>query len=192
MRLLLASKSPRRAQLLQYLGIEPVLVHQDIAENFPDTLPLEEVPAYLAEQKAAAALHYLSQEGDVLLASDTIVLMEGEIFHKPTDFADGQRILQRLQGKTHAVITGVCMQSKDKKHICSDTTLVTFAPMTGAEIDYYLHKYRPYDKAGAYAVQEWIGAAKIQRMEGSYATVMGLPTQLVYAALREIWGWNLL
>lgn len=184
-RLLLASKSPRRLQLLGQLGYEIHPVHQDIEENYPDDLPLEEVPTYLARLKAGAVTEHLREANEVVLASDTIVLMHNEIYHKPKDFADGVRILRALQGRAHRVVTGVCLKNIEKEICLSDTALVHFAPMSDAEIEYYLHTYKPYDKAGAYAIQEWIGLAKITKMEGSYATIMGLPTHLVYEALKE-------
>jgi septum formation protein len=180
MRILLASKSPRRKQLLEQLGYQIELVHQDIEENFPENLPIPQVPVYLAELKARAVKQALQNDDDIIIASDTIVAMNGEIYHKPTDFADGQRILRALQGKTHQVITGVFFLTTEIYSQLTDVAHVTFAPMSDAEIDFYLHKYKPYDKAGAYAIQEWVGLAKIQKIEGSYATVMGLPTHLVY------------
>jgi septum formation protein len=180
MRILLASKSPRRKQLLEQLGYEIELVHQDIEEIYPENLPIAQVPVYLAELKARAVRQALQNDADIIIASDTIVAMNGEIYHKPTDFADGQRILRALQGKTHQVITGVFFLTTEIYSPLTDTAHVTFAPMTDAEIDFYLQKYKPYDKAGAYAIQEWVGLAKIQKIEGSYATVMGLPTHLVY------------
>jgi septum formation protein len=183
-RILLASKSPRRLQLLQQLGFAVELVHQDIAEDFPADLDPREVPAFLARLKSSACVEHLRTDSDILLASDTIVLMDGEIFHKPTDFEDGKRILNRLQGRMHEVVTGVCLRSKHKTISFSDIAKVYFAPMSADEIAYYLHTYKPYDKAGAYAIQEWIGAAKITRMEGSYTTIMGLPTHLVYEHLQ--------
>jgi septum formation protein len=180
MRILLASKSPRRKQLLEQLGYQIELVHQDIEEIFPENLPIPQVPVYLAELKARAVKQALQNDDDIIIASDTIVAMNGEIYHKPTDFADGQRILRALQGKTHQVITGVFFLTTEIYSQLTDVAHVTFAPMSDTEIDFYLHKYKPYDKAGAYAIQEWVGLAKIQKIEGSYATVMGLPTHLVY------------
>lgn len=180
MRILLASKSPRRKQLLEQLGYQIKIVLQDVAEDFPADMPIAEVPAYLAELKARGVAHFLENENDIILASDTIVALDGEIYHKPKDFADGQRILQALQGRTHQVITGVCFLHKQFAKRITDIAEVSFAPMTSEEIDFYLHTYKPYDKAGSYAIQEWIGLAKIEKFHGSYATVMGLPTHLVY------------
>ena len=184
MQILLASKSPRRKQLLEQLGYTITIVHQDIEESFPADLPVHEVPMFLAEQKARGVINALENKDQVILASDTIVTMNNEIFHKPVDFADGVRILSTLQGKTHEVVTGVCLLSQDKCITFKDIAEVTFMPMTEAEIKFYLETYKPYDKAGAYAIQEWIGLAKIKKMNGSYATVMGLPTHVVYEKLQ--------
>lgn len=184
--ILLASKSPRRLQLLTQLGLKVRVIHQDIAENYPDNLPLREVPAYLAAQKATVPLDFEQQENQIIIASDTMVIMDDEVFHKPQDFADGQRILSRLQGRTHSVVTGVCIQTRDKTVSFSDEAKVTFSPMSSEEIDFYLKEFAPYDKAGAYAIQEWIGLAKIEKMEGSFATIMGLPTHLVYQQLKNL------
>ncbi len=184
--ILLASKSPRRLQLLTQLGLKVQVIHQDIAENYPDDLPLSEVPAYLATQKASVPLAFEQEANQIVIASDTMVIMDGEVFHKPKDFADGQRILSRLQGRTHSVITGVCIKTKAETVSFSDEAKVTFSPMSQEEIDFYLNEYKPYDKAGAYAIQEWIGLAKIEKMEGSFATIMGLPTHLVYQRLKNL------
>jgi septum formation protein len=181
--ILLTSKSPRRLQLLTQLGLNVQIVHQDIAENYPENLSLYEVPAYLAAQKASviAASHLLPNQ--IVIAADTMVIMDDEVFHKPANFADGQRILSRLQNRTHSVVTGVCMKSKDKELIFADQAQVTFAAMSAQEIDFYLNEFKPYDKAGAYAIQEWVGLSKIIKMEGSFATIMGLPTHLIYQHL---------
>ncbi len=181
---LLASKSPRRRQLLEALGCSFRVVEQDIEETFPDDLAKSEVPVYLAEQKAKSVQEQL-QTGTVILASDTIVLQENTIFHKPKDYEDALRILRCLSGRQHDVITGVCLLGVDKTIRFSDTTRVHFAPLSEEEMDYYIRTFKPYDKAGAYAIQEWIGLAKIIKIEGTYNTIVGLPTQKVYEALKE-------
>lgn len=182
--ILLASKSPRRKQLLTELGFDFEVVLQDVEENFPDDLDKKEVPAFLAKKKAAAVQKHLSK-GKVILASDTIVLMEDTIYHKPKNYEDAVRILTDLSGKVHQVITGVCLLSLDKEVVFSDTAHVHFAPLSPSEIDYYITTYKPYDKAGAYAIQEWIGLAKIEKINGAYNSIVGLPTQKVYEALRQ-------
>ncbi|WMX13011.1 MULTISPECIES: Maf family nucleotide pyrophosphatase [unclassified Aureispira] len=180
--ILLASKSPRRKQLLTELGFEFEVVLQDIVEDFPEELQKKEVPAFLAQQKANAVRTHLTN-GKVILASDTIVLLEDTIYHKPKDYEDAVRILTALSGKVHQVITGVCLLSLDKEVVFSDVANVHFAPLSRKEIDYYIHNYQPYDKAGAYAIQEWIGLAKIIKIDGAYNSIVGLPTQKVYEAL---------
>lgn len=182
--ILLASKSPRRKQLLTELGFEFEVVLQDVEENFPDDLPKKEVPGFLAQKKAAAVKAHLSK-GKVILASDTIVLLDDVIYHKPKDYEDAVRILTALSGKVHQVITGVCLLSLDKEVVFADVANVHFAKLSPSEIEYYISNYKPYDKAGAYAIQEWIGLAKIIKIDGAYNSIVGLPTQKVYDALIE-------
>ena len=185
--ILLASKSPRRLQLLTQLGLNVQIIQQDIAETYPDDMPLYDVPAYLATQKAAVPLSFAQQTHQIIIAADTMVIMDDEVFHKPQNLADGQRILARLQSRSHAVVTGVCIRTVEKTVSFWDKATVTFAPMSSQEIDFYLHQFAPYDKAGAYAVQEWIGLSKITKIEGSFATIMGLPTHLVYQYLQNLY-----
>ncbi|BDS10208.1 Maf family nucleotide pyrophosphatase [Aureispira anguillae] len=180
--LLLASKSPRRKQLLNELGFDFDVVLQDVVEDFPEDLPKAQVPEFLAQKKAQAVRGHL-EKGKVILASDTIVLMGDTIYHKPKDYEDAVRILSELSGKVHQVITGVCLLSLEKEVVFSDVAKVHFAPISLEEIDFYVKKFQPYDKAGAYAIQEWIGLAKIQKIEGAYNSIVGLPTQKVYDAL---------
>lgn len=180
---LLASKSPRRKQLLTEMGCAFKIVHQDVEEDFPNDLPLEQVPAFLARKKAHSIREQLAP-GQVILASDTIVLQDQVIFHKPKDYDDAFRILRALSDQQHAVITGVCLLSLEREVTLSDTATVHMAPLSSSEIDYYIKCCKPYDKAGAYAIQEWIGLTKIKKIEGTYNTIVGLPTQKVYDALQ--------
>lgn len=182
--LILASKSPRRHQLLRMAGIPFTVQTIDVEETYPDDLSVDEVAAYLADKKAQAARSLL-QEDALLLTADSIVELEGEVFGKPRDYSDAVRILQRLSGNVHRVITGVCLLSAEKKSVFSGISRVHFAELSQAEIDYYLDTYEPYDKAGAYAIQEWIGLCKITKIEGTYSNIMGLPMELVYPALQE-------
>lgn len=182
--ILLASKSPRRKQLLGELGFSFEVVLQDVEESFPDSLDKREVAAFLAQKKAAGVREHLRAD-TVILASDTIVVLNDTIYHKPVDYNDAVRILSELSGTTHEVITGVCLLSQDKEVVFSDISKVEFAPLSSAEIDFYINKYQPYDKAGAYAIQEWIGLAKIIKIEGSYNNIVGLPTQKVYEQLSK-------
>jgi septum formation protein len=183
--ILLASKSPRRQQLLAALGLDFRIVHQDIEEHYPSDLDVRQVPIYLAQQKARAVQDQLQAPHEIILASDTIVLLDGQIYGKPSDAQDAHRILSALSGQTHEVITGVCLLSQAGERCFSDTAKVKIDPLSSEEINFYVQRYQPYDKAGAYAVQEWIGLAKISRMEGSYFTIMGLPTHLIYQALQD-------
>lgn len=181
--ILLASKSPRRKQFLTAMGCSFEVVVQDVEESFPESMDLTDVPEYLAQKKAAAVRDQLTP-GQVILASDTLVVQEGVVFHKPRDYDDAVRILRALSGRRHAVITGVCLLSLEREVTFSDTAHVSFAPLSYEEIDYYIRTYEPYDKAGAYAIQEWIGLTKIKKIEGMYNTIVGLPTQKVYDALK--------
>ncbi|MCB0683887.1 MAG: septum formation protein Maf [Saprospiraceae bacterium] len=184
MPILLASQSPRRRQLLEAAGFTVTVRVAAVEEDFPPGMPAEEVAAYLAEKKAEAARSFLN-EGAVLLAADSIVVLDGVIFGKPADADEARRILLRLSGRTHEVITGVCLLRAGKKRVFSVSTQVSMAPLDEAEIDYYIRRDRPFDKAGAYAIQEWIGLCKIERIEGNYSNVVGLPVERVYRELQE-------
>ncbi|MEY4933901.1 MAG: hypothetical protein RIS64_260 [Bacteroidota bacterium] len=183
--ILLASQSPRRFQLMRELGFTNLTVRPtDSDETIPDRMPIHQVAAFLAEKKAEAGRDWLKKD-EILLAADTIVVLDGVIFGKPTDFEDAKRIIRALSNRMHQVITGVCLLSKNKKLIFSDIANVYFDKLTDAEIDFYIHACKPFDKAGAYGIQEWIGHAKIKKIEGSYSTIMGLPTHLVFNKLCE-------
>ncbi len=182
--LILASKSPRRSQLLSQAGFEFSIQTKDTEESYPAQLPPQQVPTFLAEKKAMACQAFLQKE-TILIAADTIVIQEGLIYEKPKDRADAIRILTTLSGKMHEVITGVCLLSKDKQMVFAGQSNVFFASISAAEIEYYVDTYQPYDKAGAYAIQEWIGLCKITKIEGTYANIMGLPVDLVYKNLME-------
>lgn len=184
-RLVLASKSPRRSQLLEQAGFQFILRSQDVAEDYDDSTPTLEISEMLAVRKAHAAKHYLS-EGDVILAADSLVIHENEVFEKPTDAEDARRMLHRLSDSVHTVTTGVCLLSKKDEKRFTGMALVYCSPVTDAEIDFYLEKYKPYDKAGAYGIQEWFGLCKIHRIEGTYPSIMGLPTDLVYFHLAQM------
>ena len=179
--LVLASKSPRRQQLLRDMGFDFTIKTKDTEESYPDDLPPEEVPEYLASKKAHALLDDVSNQ--TIIASDTIVLLENKILGKPKDYDDAYQMILSLSGKTHQVITGVCLLSKKHKTCFSDTTLVTFRTISKEEIDYYINTCQPFDKAGAYGIQEWLGMTTIESIEGSYYNVMGLPTHKLYLAL---------
>lgn len=181
-KLILASQSPRRRQLLQDAGIPFEIRLQEIEETWPPELAPEEVAAYLAQKKAEAMRHTLSP-GEILLTADSVVLLDGKIYNKPEDFDDACRMIRALSGKMHRVITGVCLISTGKEEVFSEVSNVYFATLSDEEIRHYVSQYQPYDKAGSYAVQEWIGLCKISRIEGDFYNIMGLPVQAVYKRL---------
>lgn len=183
--LVLASNSPRRKELLSGIDMEyEVLTLPDIDESYPDDIPHEEIPEYLAKKKAAAYIP-LMRDDTLLITADTIVLLHDRILGKPLDGEEAKQMLQDLSGDTHRVVTGVCLFSKQKQVCFSDTAHVTFGQLSDEEIDYYLEKYNPLDKAGAYGIQEWIGYVGVERIEGSYFNVMGLPIFKVYRELKQ-------
>ncbi len=182
--LLLASQSPRRRQLLSEAGFQFSVRPTHADETLPPQYPPEKAAEYLATLKAEAGREWLS-EGQILLAADTVVILDGVIFGKPTNYEDAFQMIQKLSGKTHEVITGVCLLSAEKKISLSESSKVTFAQLDDEEIDFYIQNYRPFDKAGSYGIQEWIGLCKIQQIEGTYANVMGLPMNRVYEALKK-------
>lgn len=183
----LSSNSPRRKELLAGLGIEfQVKVIPDIDESYPPHLRREAIALWIAQRKAEAHRHLLSPE-DILITADTIVCIEDEVLGKPADEADAQRMLRLLSGRAHEVITAVCVQKGQGASISfTDTTQVHFKPLTDEEIHYYITHYRPFDKAGAYGIQEWIGHIGVTCIEGSYFNVMGLPTAPLYQALQQM------
>lgn len=182
--IILASQSPRRQQLLNDLGIEfEVLVKPEIEESFPDNLSLTEIPIYLAKHKATAYQHELSHDNVLVITADTIVCCDTKVLGKPADYHQAVEMLQNLSGKAHEVITGVAITTQKKQHTFYASTKVFFKDLTPQEIEYYVTNYKPYDKAGAYGIQEWIGLTAIEKIEGSYFNVMGLPVQKLYTEL---------
>lgn len=185
-RIFLASNSPRRKELLSGLGIPfEVRVNGDIDESYPSDLPPEAVPLHISRKKAAAYLQTMSAD-ELIITADTVVVASGEILGKPVDASDAHRMLRLLSGTTHQVITGVCLTTTDHQVAFSVTTDVTFKDLSDEEIHYYIDHYRPYDKAGAYGIQEWIGFIGVTGLHGSYFNVMGLPIQRIYEELRKM------
>lgn len=183
--IILGSGSPRRKELLGGLGLHfQVLVREGISESYPPSLTPSEVAQYIAEEKAAAYTDLLDADTMVITA-DTVVISDSKILGKPRDAAQATAMLQMLSGKTHQVTTGVCMMTKEKKTSFHVTTHVTFKTLTPEEIAHYVDNYKPFDKAGAYGIQEWIGYIGVTRLEGSYFNVMGLPVQRIYQALQD-------
>ncbi len=183
--IILASNSPRRKELLSGLDIEyEIRTLPDIDEGYTNDIPPEKVAEYLARKKASAYLPVL-EDNELLITADTIVLLNDKIYGKPIDNADAKQMLRDLSGKTHLVITGVCLTSTRKQIVFSDTAKVTFSDLSDDEVEYYVEKYSPMDKAGAYGVQEWIGYVAVKHIEGSYFNVMGLPIHRVYQELKN-------
>lgn len=181
--LVLASKSPRRSQLLTQAGIPFTVRTADVEEIYPPETPILQVAPYLAQLKAHGSLHLLENDREVLLTADSVVILDDEIFGKPRDRDHAIATVGRLSGRKHTVVTGCCLKSHEKEVIFSGVADVYMNEITPGEIAAYVDRYRPYDKAGAYAIQEWIGLAKIRRIEGTYPTIMGLPVDLVYENL---------
>lgn len=184
-RLILASKSPRRQQLLRELGVDfEVRANGDDEELYPNDLSMTEIPVYLAQHKAKSLLGNLI-ENEILITSDTIVWCKGQVIGKPNDEQDAFRILSLLSGNKHVVITGICISSIKKIKCFYTTTDVYFRKLTDEEIWYYIKNFKPFDKAGAYGIQEWIGFIGVERIDGSYFNVMGLPIQQLYTELQD-------
>ncbi len=182
--IILASKSPRRQKLLDNLGIKFTVQSMDTPEDFPEGLTMTEVPVYLAELKAEAFRPQL-KDNQLVITADTIVWLDGKVLNKPTDYDDGFRMLRGLSGKKHQVLTGVCLLTTQKKVSFYAMSDVWFKDLSDEEIAHYLEVYKPYDKAGAYGIQEWIGYIGIHHIEGSFFNVMGLPVQSLYEHLRS-------
>ena len=183
MPLILSSNSPRRKELLAGLDIPfEVRVIEDIDESYPDSLPTGEIAEYIAQKKAAA---YDVGNDEVLITADTIVVLDDQILGKPADAEEAKQMLRSLSGKTHHVITGVCLKSRDQQHHFSVISEVTFKTLAEEEISYYVETYKPFDKAGAYGIQEWIGYIGVTGLSGSYFNVMGLPVQRIYEELKK-------
>lgn len=183
-RLILGSKSPRRKEILHLAGLEYEIRTKETEEYFPANIGIREVPEYLALLKAKDLQETL-KEDEILLCADTIVLLDGKIYGKPVDFDDAVLILQELSAKTHEVITGVCLMEKNSYTCFSNTTKVTFKELSLDDIKYYINTFLPYDKAGAYAIQEWIGITGIESIRGNYYNIVGLPIHKVMEQLKQ-------
>ena len=182
--LILASKSPRRSQLLREAGFDFTVQTFDVDESFPTDMPPQEVAPWLAQRKAQAAKHLIERD-EIILAADSVVILDDIIYNKPADYKEAFGMIRALSGRQHTVITGVCLLSKEKEKVFSGLSKVWFSSLTDEEIDYYIRTCEPYDKAGSYGAQDWIGHCKITRIEGTFQNVMGLPVDLVYAALKD-------
>ena len=181
----LASASPRRRELMGLLGIDfAVAPSVEVNEVYPDSLPAEEVPLFLSRLKAEGYRSIMTPD-DLFITADTVVIIDGDVIGKPHDEADAAAMLGRLSGRRHTVVTGVTLSTLDRMESFSVATAVDFAPLTAEEIAFYVSRFRPLDKAGAYGIQEWIGAIGIKGIEGSFYNVMGLPVHRLWNALRS-------
>ncbi len=184
--IILASNSPRRKELLSGLGIDfEVKVLPDIEEVYPSSLPVCQTAEYIAAEKAHAYRNFMGRN-DMIITADTVVIVDNEVLGKPIDAADATRMLKLLSGRKHQVITGVCLTTRERQHRFSVTTDVTFKHLSDEEIAYYIDTYHPFDKAGAYGIQEWIGYVGVTSLEGSYYNVMGFPVQRVYTEMLKM------
>lgn len=190
-KIILASNSPRRRELLAGLDVDfEVKVLPGVDESYPPTLDAYDVAQYIAHKKAEAHRCLLQDDKTLVLTADTVVIVpqadHAEILGKPKDAADARRMLHMLSGKTHHVVTGVCLTTRQRQRQFSVSTEVAFRKLDDSEIDYYIDRYRPYDKAGAYGIQEWIGYVGCAGLKGSYYNVMGLPVQRIYEEMKQL------
>lgn len=183
--IILASNSPRRKELLAGIDVNfDVRVIRDIDESYPASLPTKDIAEYISRKKATVYRQQMASD-ELIITADTIVVLDSEVMGKPHDEADASRMLHELSGRTHQVITGVTLTTTDRQQSFSVETDVTFKSLTDEEINYYVERYKPFDKAGAYGIQEWIGHIGVTALKGSYFNVMGLPVQRIYEALRQ-------
>jgi len=184
-KIVLASNSPRRKELLAGLGLDfEVRVLPDIDESYPETMAALDTAEYIAGKKAAAYQSVMADD-ELIITADTVVIVGDEVLGKPADADEARSMLQKLSGRTHQVVTGVCLTTRQQSAHFSVRTDVTFKPLTDSEIQYYIEKYKPFDKAGAYGIQEWIGYIGCTGLHGSYYNVMGLPVQRIYTELQK-------
>jgi septum formation protein len=186
-KLVLGSGSPRRKELLGGMGLTFEVRVSDVDESIDSSWPLAEVAQRLSERKAEALLKDASSN-EVFITADTVVHVEGKLLNKPADKEEALVMLKQLSGRSHEVFTGVCVATKEWKHSFTDCTKVTFAEMSERELQHYIENYKPFDKAGSYGAQDFIGLVGIAKLEGSYFNVMGLPTHMLYAVLKERFG----
>jgi septum formation protein len=184
--IILASSSPRRQELMKGLGIKFTILIREVEEVWPQGMPIREIPSFLADLKADAFSMDEFADGAILITADTVVILDGQVLGKPRDRQDAIEILSKLSGAKHEVITGVCLRSKERSSAFDVCSEVWFRKFSKDEIEWYVDTYSPFDKAGAYGVQEWIGYAGIERINGSFYNVMGLPTQRLYLELEKL------
>ena len=184
-KVLLASNSPRRKELLQGIDIDfEIKVLPDIDESYPSSLPVDEVAEFIAEKKASSYTNNL-KEDELLITADSVVILDGAIFGKPNNKEEAKEMLFALSGKAHRVVSGVCLATLKKQISFSVTSEVLFSELSCEEIEYYIDRYSPFDKAGSYGIQEWIGYIGVEHLSGSYFNIMGLPIQRLYRELKN-------
>lgn len=183
-KIILASGSPRRKQILEDAGFKIEVFKQEVEESYSEFIPLTEIPLFLAQKKMDAAKILLEQD-NIIITADTVVILENELIGKPKDMSDAKSILKKLSGKTHQVVSAVCITINETLIALSAKTNVTMLSINEEEIDFYLKTFQPLDKAGAYAIQEWIGLNKISKIEGDYYNVVGFPMHLIYPYLKD-------
>lgn len=181
---ILGSNSPRRSEILKEMGLDFKIIASNIDETIPKGMKNKNVPIYLAKEKANFLFKELN-ENEILITADTIVLMNDEIITKPSNKKDAKDILQKISNNKHEVITGICITSNSNQHSFSSKTEVFFNKISNSEIEYYLEKFKPYDKAGSYGIQEWLGLISVRKIIGSYTNVVGLPSSELYQELNK-------
>ncbi|EKB48156.1 Maf family nucleotide pyrophosphatase [Cecembia lonarensis] len=183
-KLILASKSPRRQELLKGLCVDFEVRTKETAEDYPENMPVGEVAAFVSEKKAKAFVGEL-EDHEILLTSDTVVILDGRVLEKPRNKEEARQMLRSLSANQHTVSTGITLLSYSKTITLQDEASVVFKSLSEEEIDFYIDHFKPFDKAGAYGIQEWIGYIGVKKIEGSFYSVMGLPVHLVYQALKD-------
>ncbi|QLH29023.1 MAG: septum formation protein Maf [Candidatus Parvibacillus calidus] len=182
---LFLASGPRRADLMRQAGFLFTVINNDVDESYPENLDVTKVAEYLSLVKAEAAKEFIVDDNSVVIAADSVVIIDGEIIGKPVDRADAQRILRKLSGRAHVVITGVTLLGKLKKVTFSESATVHFYQLTDDEIDFYLSNFSPMDKAGAYGIQDWIGVCRVRSITGNFSNIMGLPVSRLYNELKD-------
>ncbi len=187
-KILLASKSPRRSELLTQAGISFEIYSMDVEELYPKELDIYSVPEFLAKLKADASLEVLNTDFEIIISADSVVICNEEIIGKPKDYDDAKTIIAKLSNNWHTVVTGVCIKSVSKEVVFSERAEVLFYPLSSAEINYYVETFKPLDKAGAYGIQDWIGLCKVREIKGNFSNIMGLPMSRLYHELERFIG----
>jgi len=187
-KILLASKSLRRSELLTQAGISFEIYSMDVEELYPKELDIYSVPEFLAKLKADASLEVLNTDFEIIISADSVVICNEEIIGKPKDYDDAKTIIAKLSNNWHTVVTGVCIKSVSKEVVFSERAEVLFYPLSSAEINYYVETFKPLDKAGAYGIQDWIGLCKVREIKGNFSNIMGLPMSRLYHELERFIG----